>query len=56
MAFRYPTREDDDTVLQWLEMRESAVSTGQIAKMFNTTPARVRTVTNRIYSEEKEAN
>lgn len=55
MAFKQPTRADDETLLHWLQLRDEGYSTGQIAAHYGTTPTRVRSATNRVYvAEAKE--
>ena len=45
MAFKQPTRADDETLLHWLQLRDEGYSTGQIAAHYGTTPTRVRAAT-----------
>jgi len=48
MSLQMIPRKEDDTLLQWLQLRDEGFSTGQIARKFGVTPGRVRTATNRV--------
>jgi len=49
MPCKTTNREDDETLLHWLQLRDSVKSCGQIGKKFGVPSNRVRTATNRVY-------
>ncbi len=55
MAFKIPTRADDEALLQWLQWRDEGFSCGQIGAHVGLPDNRIRTATNRVYEADTEA-
>lgn len=52
MAYRVPTRDDDEQLLMMLEFRELRIPTPEIARNFGIRPEKVRVMTDRVYQDE----
>ena len=49
MSFQEPTREDDERLIRWLELRDDGHSCGKIAKYLGDhRPDYIRAATNRV--------